>query len=556
RARRIQRHDGRPGRGGRPERIRARHGARRAYGNDRKQRRERAASGARRRGRPGRQSQDGGPVGAGWYGEPAAQAAVPVGRRDEGVRQDRRPRRVGRARERDPPRRHGVRARAGGVARNARGARRAARAVSRPLCPGADAGDELARSRGRVDELAAGVDRVLRAARRRPERLSAVRAEAGAREDRRGHGARAAHAARRHGEGRRGGEAAPLAAHERDRGFRPRKLPLVPGRAGSLRAPVRHDAAVAPSGPMADFTSFHIQTSDPEVSIVGRRGGEGPPLLLLHGNPLTNLSWQRIAPRLARSFTVVATDLRGYGDSSKPRGKPDHSNSSFRRMAQDQVDVMRELGFEKFFVAGHDRGARTTFRMALDHPERVLKAAFLDILPTHHVWTEVSMAWAINSYHWMFMAQPYDFPERLLRGNEEYYIRKSLPSRGSAKGASPRRRSASTSASAPPSRSMACARTTAPPPPSTSRWTPPISTRAGRCNARCSCYGASSATPASTTSHAPFGRGTARTSCACSRYRAGTIRASRRRSRLTRSCSASSLAPDWSRVISAALKTP
>ena len=185
---------------------------------------------------------------------------------------------------------------------------------------------------------------------------------------------------------------------------------------------------------MADFTSFHIQTSDPEVSIVGRRGGEGPPLLLLHGNPLTNLSWQRIAPRLARSFTVVATDLRGYGDSSKPRGKPDHSNYSFRRMAQDQVDVMRELGFEKFFVAGHDRGARTTFRMALDHPERVLKAAFLDILPTRHVWTEVSMAWAINSYHWMFMAQPYDFPERLLRGNEEYYIRKKLTKQGLGKG--------------------------------------------------------------------------------------------------------------------------
>ena len=110
---------------------------------------------------------------------------------------------------------------------------------------------------------------------------------------------------------------------------------------------------------------------------------------------------------------------------------------------------MRELGFETFFVAGHDRGARTAFRMALDHPERVLKAAFLDILPTHHVWTEVSMAWAINSYHWMFMAQPYDFPQRLLRGNEAYYIRKKLTRQGLGKGASPRRRSASTCASAP-----------------------------------------------------------------------------------------------------------
>ena len=179
---------------------------------------------------------------------------------------------------------------------------------------------------------------------------------------------------------------------------------------------------------------IQIRTSDPEVTIVGQRAGEGPALLLLHGNPLTHLSWQRIAPSLARDFTVVATDLRGYGDSSKPRGRPDHANYSFRRMAQDQVEVRRELGFEKFFVAGHDRGARTAFRMALDHPDKVLKAAFLDILPTHHVWNDTSMAWALNSYHWMFLAQPYDFPERLLRGNEEYYIRDKLMKQGLGKG--------------------------------------------------------------------------------------------------------------------------
>ena len=182
------------------------------------------------------------------------------------------------------------------------------------------------------------------------------------------------------------------------------------------------------------FSPVRVVTSDPEVTIVGHRAGDGPPLLLLHGNPLTHRSWQRIAPRLAREFTVVATDLRGYGDSSKPRGLPDHSNYTFRRMAQDQVEVMQSLGFERFYVAGHDRGARTAFRMALDHRERVLKAAFLDILPTHHVWNHVSRAWAINSYHWTFMAQPYDFPERLLRGHEEYYIRNKLTKQGLGKG--------------------------------------------------------------------------------------------------------------------------
>src|SRR4026208_262610 len=185
---------------------------------------------------------------------------------------------------------------------------------------------------------------------------------------------------------------------------------------------------------MADFPPFRTQPSHPEVSIVGRRGGEGPPLLLLHGNPLTNLSWQRIAPRLARDFTVVATDLRGYGDSGKPRGLPDHSNYSFRRMAQDQVDVISALGCAGFMGPGHDRGARTAYRMTLDHPAAVQKLCAIDILPTHHVWTHVTREWALNSYHWSFMAQPYDFPERLLAGKEEYHIRLKLGSQGLGKG--------------------------------------------------------------------------------------------------------------------------
>src|SRR5436190_11189910 len=182
------------------------------------------------------------------------------------------------------------------------------------------------------------------------------------------------------------------------------------------------------------FERFEIQTSDPEVKIVGRTGGRGPAVLLLHGNPLTHAHWHLVAPRLAERFTVVATDLRGYGDSGKPRGKPDHGNYSFRRMAQDQVDVMQHLGFDQFFVAGHGRGARTAFRMALDHPDRVRKFASFDVVPTHHVLSHVNREWALNSYHWFFMAQPYDIPERLIAGNEDYYILKKLTVMGIGKG--------------------------------------------------------------------------------------------------------------------------
>jgi len=183
-----------------------------------------------------------------------------------------------------------------------------------------------------------------------------------------------------------------------------------------------------------NFRRFDLETTDPEVKIHGVVGGAGPPLLLLHGNPLTHWHWRLVAPLLAEEFTVVATDLRGYGDSGKPRGLPDHSNYSFRRMAQDQVDVMKALGFDRFMVAGHDRGARTAYRLALDHVGKVAKLALVDILPTHHVWTHVSREWALNSYHWSFMAQPYDFPERLLAGKEEYYIRLKLGSQGLGKG--------------------------------------------------------------------------------------------------------------------------
>ena len=182
------------------------------------------------------------------------------------------------------------------------------------------------------------------------------------------------------------------------------------------------------------FKQTQIQTSDPQVKINLRYGGNGPPILLLHGNPLTHVHWHLVAPRLAKDFTVVCADLRGYGDSGKPRGTPDHMNYSFRRMAQDQVEVMQHLGFNKFCVAGHDRGGRTAYRMALDHPDKVKKFASFDVLPTHHVLTHINREWAVNSYHWFFMAQPYDIPEKLISGNEDYYILKKLTKMGIGKG--------------------------------------------------------------------------------------------------------------------------
>jgi haloacetate dehalogenase len=175
---------------------------------------------------------------------------------------------------------------------------------------------------------------------------------------------------------------------------------------------------------LAGFTRCEIETSGARIVTV--RGGHGPPLLLMHGNPFTHLSWHRIAPLLAREFTVVATDLRGYGDSEKPPGGADHRGYSFRAMAQDQVEVMAALGFTRFSAAGHDRGARVLHRMCLDHPEEVMRAAILDIIPQHHLFTHPSREWAKASYHWFFMIQPYDLPERLMGADPDYFIRTKL----------------------------------------------------------------------------------------------------------------------------------
>jgi haloacetate dehalogenase len=136
--------------------------------------------------------------------------------------------------------------------------------------------------------------------------------------------------------------------------------------------------------------------------------------------------WHRIAPALARRFSVVAADLRGYGDSAKPPGGPGHVAYAKRAMARDQVEVMAALGFERFAVVGHDRGARVTHRMALDHPERVTKAAVLDIAPTLHMYEHADMALASAYYHWFFLIQPYDLPERLIGADPDFYLEKKI----------------------------------------------------------------------------------------------------------------------------------
>ena len=177
------------------------------------------------------------------------------------------------------------------------------------------------------------------------------------------------------------------------------------------------------------FQQRVVDTGEARINL--RIGGSGPPLLLLHGNPLTHVMWHKIAPRLAEEFTVVAADLRGYGDSSKPPGGEDHGGYSFRAMADDQAEVMRSLGFERFCVAGHDRGGRAAHRMALDHPRRVAKVAFLDIVPTHHMLNNIKRQWAVDSYHWFFMAQPCDYPEAMIEAyGFERYIRRKLDKKG------------------------------------------------------------------------------------------------------------------------------
>jgi len=166
------------------------------------------------------------------------------------------------------------------------------------------------------------------------------------------------------------------------------------------------------------------------VTINLMHGGRGRPLLLLHGYPQTHVMWHEVAPLLAQHFSVVVPDLRGYGDSDKPPGDETHETYSKRAMALDQIGVMAALGHEQFAVVGHDRGARVAQRMALDFPDRITRVAVLDIVPTLTAFESTDMDMAMSYYHWFFLSQPTDLPERLIGGDPLFYLRWCLQNWG------------------------------------------------------------------------------------------------------------------------------
>jgi haloacetate dehalogenase len=171
------------------------------------------------------------------------------------------------------------------------------------------------------------------------------------------------------------------------------------------------------------FDGFiHQQISTQETTINLVRAGSGYPILLLHGYPQTHVCWHLVAPILAQKFAVVCTDLRGFGDSGKPTGDPEHLTYSKRRMAQDQVEVMQTLGFSKFAVVGHDRGARVAHRMALDHSGKITKLALLDIVPTSLAFAKVDKEMAMAAFNWFFSIQPDELPERLIGAEPAFYL--------------------------------------------------------------------------------------------------------------------------------------
>jgi len=173
---------------------------------------------------------------------------------------------------------------------------------------------------------------------------------------------------------------------------------------------------------LAGFRLVDVEVG-PGLSIRAAMGGAGPPLLLLHGHPQTHVTWRKVAPMLAARLTVVAADLRGYGDSAKPAGGENHVAYSKREMAKDQVAAMNALGFARFGVAGHDRGGRVGHRMALDHSHAVERLAVIDIVPTAIMYARTDKEFATRYFWWFFLIQPEPLPERLIAGDAEFFLK-------------------------------------------------------------------------------------------------------------------------------------
>jgi haloacetate dehalogenase len=180
---------------------------------------------------------------------------------------------------------------------------------------------------------------------------------------------------------------------------------------------------------LTGFAAAEIETS--ETSIYARWSGSGPPVLLLHGFPQTHLMWRDVAPRLAQRFTVICADLRGYGRSGCPTSTSDHAAYAKRAMARDMVEVMERLGFARFAIAGHDRGGRVAYRLALDQPDRVKALAVLDILPTASVWERADARFALAYWPWSLLAQPQPLPERLIEAAPQAIVESALEGCGS-----------------------------------------------------------------------------------------------------------------------------
>jgi haloacetate dehalogenase len=181
---------------------------------------------------------------------------------------------------------------------------------------------------------------------------------------------------------------------------------------------------------MDDFEALEIETGEARIFV--RQSGSGSPILLLHGFPETHLMWRHVAPLLARNFTVICADLRGYGCSSCPPSTPDHAPYAKRTMAQDMIIVMERLGFPRFAVAGHDRGGRVAYRMALDNPKRIDRVAVLDVLPTGTVWSRADAKFALAYWPWIFLAQPEPLPERALAAAAEAVVDNALHTWGTS----------------------------------------------------------------------------------------------------------------------------